>query len=279
LEKIYVEAFAKDSYAKHLPFDSNILRKVFQDVDFRFAWGGGANSDTRTYAQIDPQVIRSLFTQNILHELGHCLGLGESLTELMVRKHLGYDLSIWENSANMTYGAFYENLLLEKVGDNTFWNKVYEGSNEKYGEMWDENMPITHRVWLLARELSAMVAGRNLGDPNRTQIANDFEIFAGIDLGNGWILPERARLLQGAMNGNREDEAEVKHFFGLIEEYDRINPGKLKDNTYNYNALFPHARIFDYFKVDSKNQGKVGTLNIGAAQTNGVGKGAEHGHK
>ena len=43
----------------------------------------------------------------------------------------------------LEHNTLYDSLLLERVGDTAFWARVFEQSNERYGEMWNEHLTTT----------------------------------------------------------------------------------------------------------------------------------------
>jgi hypothetical protein len=85
--------------------------------------------------------------ETVLHEVGHCMGLNEQLTELLKHKFAGHDLGLsgaCGESDDFRYNPFFYNMLLEKVGDSQFWNTVWRSSNpnQALAKMWDDNMTV-----------------------------------------------------------------------------------------------------------------------------------------
>ena len=238
-----------------------------------------------------------------MHEVGHCLGLGESLAVFFDKIFNGTNLPTLQDvllnpdsvrthpffgDVSLGYSPVLDSFLREKVGDTAFWSKVYEGSNQNYGEMWEANLTVLDddniRRPLVSYDLLLMA--KNLLGVNvnvNPKVIIDFVNFAGINTENNWNpnygiatnahvaarirIGEIIFLFGRALGGDKEAEREVKEFFGYVEQFNDIYNGVLKttlNSHYPYpDGFYPlinYARIFDYFKVNT--QGKTTGANV-----------------
>ena len=180
---------------------------------------------------------------------------------------------------SFVYTFYFDNLLCKKVGDTVFWAKVFEGSNAKYGEMWDENMTVTDsdgvrrplvsfEVFSRAKVLGGMGEGLYSTNNGKSTVS-DFENFAGIQNLSHQV-QRISSIFGNALNGDETAIAEVREFFKQVEQFNAINNGVLEPKGHMGATIFEDARIFDYFKTDTKGQSKLSTPQFGTTQKTGT---------
>jgi len=252
LKKIYVEAFAKDTYSANFPFSSKQLKAAMTPLEYHFPYGG------ETYALVNAVYLNVWkmtpygITGTALHETGHIWGLGESLTDLQTYKYMGLGMGVSDPAAvldDLLYSPFYDNLLLEKVGDKKFWGTIYEGqanqANARYGKMWDENMVVTvnnkkeplvsYYDMGIARYLSNYANNRDYSDDTK-KVMRDFEQYTGIiDIKSEF--KKLGPVFEKAFKNNDLKSVEaVQKFFGVIKDYNE-----------KFKTLRPWAAVGEYY--------------------------------
>jgi len=279
LKKIYVDAFAKDTYSANLPFSSAQLKAAMTPLKYHFPFSNDA------YAGYDNIVLgtRSDQTEASIHETGHFCGLGESLTELLKNKYVGKGMSTGEgdfaNLNNLMYSPFYDNLLLNRIGDDKkFWGTIYNGSpneaNARYGKMWDENMTVKvndkkeplvpFQDFQVARHLSSLARYRKIS-VDLDKIVSDFEKYANI-LNIEDEFEKLGPVFENALNNDQKSIEAVRKLFNVIKEYntdkeilDPIEAVNIKNFLDNMNQ----------YKTQQSTQ-QTGTVRVNLGQEVGV---------
>ena len=110
-----------------------------------------------------------------LHELGHALGLGESLADLFAETYLGANGSI-RNTANLEYNSTFDRLLLERTGEIVFWHTAFK-SNDAYARLWNEHFShlINHRELEMVK---GVVRSYYFGHLDNNSVCN-FHLYSG----------------------------------------------------------------------------------------------------
>jgi len=280
LEQIYIAAWSRDSYSKNFPFNSNHLKQVFEHVDFRLWYGQGSYSDSRTWAQIETRQTAEQMVGTIIHEVGHCLGLGEALTQMATAEYRGVSSA----GRAVHVNPLYVNLLKTKVGETAFWNKVYEGSNAKYGEMWDANMTVldtdnvrrpllTHDQFERVKHLDLMRLEQGINAQYKKSV-EDFAKFSGIPFDGDYyyeFLTIFASNFEAAMNGNRNAITQVRQFSDAVERFN-AQYKILEINNFYSRTVNEHSRIFDFFKTPVQQKLGTSTINGGVANMHTAGQ-------
>ena len=191
----------------------------------------------------------SLFVFTTLHELGHALGLGESLADLFAETALGMNHSIRGEGAmehpylwmfgevgGLAYDSTFDRTLLTRLGrenrGNEFWEAAFH-SEALYTELWDS----VFGEYLSAEDLSiargayyAAIVGELTGQPALAQQFNQ--------LSGGVSLTTAGRLL-----------ARDWHTFANDGQYDVLHRvrwlvGVFTELAYN-NYLDPQPNVLD----------------------------------
>ena len=161
----FLSAFRNDTFSQIFPFNDAYLAHLLNNVDFYFAtslykwhWNGESFdferyeypykgfynqhnnivfiSAIREWSDIGgyQYVFYDKFAQISIHEIGHVLGLGESLAHLFEEMYMGLDtpvrLGSWERDSS------FDRALLEMAGYKDFWAAAFT-SNASYGRLWD----------------------------------------------------------------------------------------------------------------------------------------------
>ncbi|MCL2564809.1 MAG: stalk domain-containing protein [Defluviitaleaceae bacterium] len=145
----FIEGFQNDSLSQIFPFNAVYLESVFNSIDFAlYATGSGGilttipGTNRRLVAIAGiPAMEDDNFVFTAIHEVGHAIGLGESLTNLFTELFLdtsparpGTALYIHEGSY-MNYwwerNSYFDRPFLDAVGVQEFWQAAFT-SNEAY---------------------------------------------------------------------------------------------------------------------------------------------------
>jgi len=182
---IVVAGFAQDGIAQAKPFTSAFVEQVMDNVYFYFTnradgqrYTGRYNPSLGSVSHIWVDTSRShnnsYFVRTALHEVGHALGLGETLADLMAETFMSQETSR-RTQHNLAYNSTFDRILLETVGATRFWAAAYY-SNAAYATLWNDTFGgiITHAELELVRGVS-LVAGTD------TSVAGAFQTSAGVD--------------------------------------------------------------------------------------------------
>lgn len=164
--------FYFDSFSQVLPFNAAFIDQVLQDTFVYFArapfmYGGRVIGNLgRSDVFINVAGNGGWFVYTSLHEMGHVLGLGESLSDLFAQEFMGLSYSVTENvpqnrsyvlmqhtgttvpplfrgTGGIYYNSTFDRTLLRKLESqgraNEFWYAAFY-SNKKYGQLWDRYM-------------------------------------------------------------------------------------------------------------------------------------------
>ena len=244
IKEAFVHGWEYDSYAVNIPFTSEEMQKGLQHIEFSFAYQGNSFASSRR-ATIGTQTNIDYLKYVVVHEIGHCMGLNEQLTELMSYKFTGWDLGLFGSygkSANFFYNPTFYNMLLEKVGDTNFWNTVFrsDSRNQALGELWDSQIAINHSAFILLLPISAEInnGGRFLMDTflpfSEFWTVNELNI----------ELAKLPTLFSEALNGNTESQSNLDVIFNMIESYFEIYP-----NTWIFTAVGAKPIFEDSMKI------------------------------
>lgn len=145
-KKMFVQAFSDDSYSKLLPFNKNYVEDIFSEFYFYFTSGNYNSSFGFTYISIfiddiEYELEPHNFASTLIHEVGHALGLGESLTTLLSDEYCrviinGNEMTRAPDPGNWIYGLHFDLPLYQLVGAKEFWGAVFT-SQKAYGELWE----------------------------------------------------------------------------------------------------------------------------------------------
>jgi len=166
----FLHAFSNDSFSQTLPFNDAYLEQLLGNVDFYFAtrlnrwywngdyfdfmrldypYGGFFNSienvvfisATREWTDVFGYrfVFYNRFARTSIHEVGHVLGLGESLAHLFEEKFMSLDAPL--RPGNWERDSSFDRALLAMAGPYDFWTAAFS-SNAAYGQLW--NMHFGH---------------------------------------------------------------------------------------------------------------------------------------
>ena len=161
----FLHGFRNDAFSRTLPFNDAYLAGLLDGVDFYFAtrrnrwyWNGGdyvhvrANyvhrgffdhrrgvvfiSATREWSDVFGYrfVFYNMFARTAIHEVGHVLGLGESLAHLFEEKFMGLESPL--RPGNWERDSSFDRALLAMAGPDDFWSAAFT-SNAAYGNLWD----------------------------------------------------------------------------------------------------------------------------------------------
>jgi len=247
MKAAFVDGFARDEYSKYIPFTSEEIRRGYIRSEYKFSLtttshyspGGSNGISTMHIATFNRPV--SAMVISTLHETGHHFGLEESLTELLKNKYIDANMSPNDSTSRLDYllySPFFDNLLLNRVGGEKFWNTVFrsQSPNADYGKMWDENMTVTvdgkkevltsFHDMQTARAMSMLERDRTYSEESE-KIVSSFENLAGItDIKLEFI--KMGAIFENALVGN--DQVAIKQiqdFFTLLNNFEKNNSGAL----------------------------------------------------
>lgn len=191
------------------------------------------------------------FAHTLLHELGHALGLGESLSDLKAESFLGtysrvqlsymMDLDwIRGNRAEIefVYNSSFDRALLNLVGSERFWTAAYT-SNEIYGELWDKYLhnAISHDELQMIRGLIFDVW------QERSELGEQFEnLTGGVSL--NWV----SRQITGYFKYLTEQEQYPPPLVGEAgeDEFARFRRWiNILADFAEYHEITPQRSVFD----------------------------------
>ena len=182
--------FQTDSISRTMPFNSDFLNTVLENTYFYLArpnnlsnyyMGTYTNWGATSYIFVSVRgTAPEDFTFVTLHELGHALGLGETLADLFAEEFMGIEGSV-RLEENLAYNSTFDRLLLNRTGPIRFWDAAFR-CNSAFEALWDENFSsfITHREMQTIRGLTlATIPGTFQYKPG---IASTFEEFTNTPL-------------------------------------------------------------------------------------------------
>jgi hypothetical protein len=240
IKDAFAHGWQYDSYSVNIPFTVSEIRNGVQKIEFRFPYTYDAGANTRsvlvgtlagTYGRGNPNGM----AETVLHEVGHCMGLDEQLTELMKHKFAGLDLGLSGDlgaSDNFRYNPFFNNLLLGKVGDSQFWNPGGSPSNpnQAFSKMWDDNMTVNRagNVSPLVRHSTFIkldpIAAEAKGYSTYLNLLEKFIPFSGIVD----VLEELKKLPKlfhdAFVVTDVSSQYQLEEFFNTVEKFWQTNP-------------------------------------------------------
>lgn len=180
-------AFRQDPLSQVKPFSPAFLDEVLRNVNFYFArrpdtnpWAGtyGAAADGRTsYIWVSTGRSSTNFVSSAIHEIGHALGLGETLATLNRELFLGWESNAISNY-NLAYNTAFDRALMHRVGPVRFWEAAYY-SNAAYAYLWDNNFGDIIEHWELE-----LVRGVIVDSLRRPATLRNFNTASGAALNN-----------------------------------------------------------------------------------------------
>ena len=154
---IISKGFREDKLAKIKPFSPYFLDEVLRNVNFYFSRRcenkgfvgsyGATSCGTTSYIWVATGRSDTSFASTAMHEIGHALGLGETLASLKRELFLGWSSNAIVRS-NLAYNTEFDRILLNRVGASYFWEAAYH-SNAAYANLWDSNFGDIIKHWEL----------------------------------------------------------------------------------------------------------------------------------
>ena len=169
---IFMRAFRNDTFSRTLPLNADYLEGLLRDINFYFStvrnrwYWNGSYFDFKRYdyphsgffyhrgsvvfvaATVEWSdvwgynfVFGDRFARTAIHEVGHVLGLGESLAHLFEEKFMGLDAPL--RPGNWERDSSFDRVLLALAGYDDFWRAALT-SNAAYGNLW--NMHLGHVI-------------------------------------------------------------------------------------------------------------------------------------
>jgi len=248
----FLAGFSADSMSQVLPFSTQFLEHTLENTFMYFAFpptayrfhGRAYTSETRSYVFVGT-ANASAFLNLALHEIGHDLGLGESLTGLFAEEFLGLEHSVQDPASQQTilnthqggswpgglyYNSTFDRKLLRKLEAEgrayEFWYAAFH-SNAAYAQLWNRYMSeyMTFRQMQSARALYAVLINP-FGVADRA-LQDEFREYAGIQI--HWVISQIItdwRIIADTNRGNDEARntallrlAENMH---IVDEFARI---------------------------------------------------------
>jgi len=188
----FVQGFSADTFSKTQPFSAQWLQKkldeinyinfavshlpLFQGAFFQISHGINTATPGTTKLLYLPTATATQFIAISIHEVGHVLGLGESLTELWTSYFVRSRGSF---TTDWLYYPMFDEPLLERVGHSIFWREVFTSKNA-YVYLWETNFPhfvFDELIW--ARHFQMTIATERMAAPSQmhdnTQTALSFK--------------------------------------------------------------------------------------------------------
>jgi len=184
----FVEGFRRDAYSGYMPFNWKYVWDRLEpiviynaEIKIRYPRGGYMDGfgeiiwnwipdDGYRYVDKDGTVFSGFFyvrangaalnvlsgdyPRTAIHEIGHILGLGESLTTLLSEEYSQNKER--RDPKNWEFVSDFDRLLLDEAGAARFWTPAFT-SNCAYGALWDEFMDVPFAELQLARTLNKYV--------------------------------------------------------------------------------------------------------------------------
>jgi len=158
------------------------------------------------------------FTFVAIHELGHALGLGETLADLFAEEFTVRSISIRPDE-NLAYNSTFDRTLLNLVGPHLFWDAAFR-SNTAYGTLWDAHFShfLTHNEIQIVRGIFlATIPGTSQYRPS---LARAFEQYTGVTLEQASMrFHSDFLLITGQLPGQSPCRESIELFRGLITSY------------------------------------------------------------
>jgi len=186
--EVFIQGWEQDDLSRVMPFNSTYLRDLLSAYEIYFAQrarrpendtlGGVVQYEYRSRAKeitlVSLQLFLSthseedsrIFAYIALHEVGHILGLDESLANLFATSFSGGFSRAHRVSMEDTW--VFDNALRRIIGDELFWRAAFT-SNEMYESVWDANMPVSYSDMIIYRQVVAEIQNGN------TQLLRAFE--------------------------------------------------------------------------------------------------------
>jgi len=199
----FLHAFQNDAFTRTLPFNSAYLDILLNNVDFYFStlrnrwyWNGDYFDFVRAYYPYAgfynhrdsiifigatrewsdlwgySFIFGDRFARTAIHEVGHVLGLGESLAHLFEELYMGFDEPL--RPGNWERDSSFDRVLLSLAGYEAFWDAAFT-SDSAYGALWD--MHLGHMV-----SFADLQRARGLARFLRTEgtLPTDYEAIPGL---------------------------------------------------------------------------------------------------
>ena len=140
--RIFIEGFRRDELSRVFPFNAEYLEMALDNVDFAFIQGGGGAfiswgyDPTRPFIHIGggwdiDYISGEIFVDIAIHEVGHALGLGESLSYLFTELFMDETPSSFVNPPWWERNSYFDRVILREVGYREFWQAAFS-SNAEY---------------------------------------------------------------------------------------------------------------------------------------------------
>ena len=234
----FIQGFEADELTKTFPFNSDFVRRIFADYTFVFNpefSGGSAGFDNINIGVngfgngSDDWVIHVT-----LHEIGHALGLGESLAEVFSREFLNAQ---WVDSPDWVYTTIFDYPLMQRVGRAEFFRVAFT-SNHTYITLWMEHFGEVVDFQRLALARSVL-----FNDLGYTQ--EDVQAFIGKDFELFWtmVFERSLQLFQNhAFNGDANGHSELNEFIDLLvdfgmQHYVAYTPPLFQERIYDFHSF------------------------------------------
>jgi hypothetical protein len=143
----FFNAWANDTASGVFPFNTGDLEKALENKYFYFA-PGRVNTGYLVPDHIYVSVSNSAtgFRRLVLHEIGHALGLNESLANVFAREFtdLPPEYQSWRHK------TVFDDLIMDRVGKEAFWRIVFTSRDPEaaYSRLWNETV-----TWLPYEDL------------------------------------------------------------------------------------------------------------------------------
>jgi hypothetical protein len=161
------QGFGKDTL--RLPFSQTYLDMLLSNMLFYFALAPEINysgqyvtagNESFVFSKVSerqtqrehPDWAQRTFIQTLLHELGHAMGLGETLTDLFTETIMGFEYSIrgpnafdyqnYQGNGGFAYDSTFDRTLLRALEAQGRGHELWEAafhSNAAYEALWDEH--------------------------------------------------------------------------------------------------------------------------------------------
>jgi hypothetical protein len=231
----FFSAWANDRAASVFPFNTEDLEKALENKYFYFA-PGRVNTGYLVPDHIYVSVSNAAtgFRRLVLHEIGHALGLNESLANAFAREFT----DLLPEYQSWRHKTAFDDLLMDRVGKEAFWRIVFTSRDPEaaYARLWNESVTwLPYEDMMRARRVQyALSSFSTYDNPRfRTLIRTNFANTVRQDAANLLPLFRGGRITDAAsLQREAEEDGGGAMFSSMMEAFElALRSGRPEDIT------------------------------------------------